>query len=101
MDEMERVYSGIRSVKHDMKNTLLVIERLSVAGGAKENPELRRYLAGLNRTFEELEVRFKTGNAVVDALLHMKKPRSRAGGAGPSDRCRGAFVFAKASDSQL
>lgn len=72
MDEMERVYSGIRSVKHDMKNTLLVIERLSVAGGAKENPELRRYLAGLNRTFEELEVRFKTGNAVVDALLHMK-----------------------------
>lgn len=72
MEEMERVYSGIRSVKHDMKNTLSVIQRLSIREGAEENKELQDYLSELNQTFEKLEVRFKTGNTVVDTLLNMK-----------------------------
>ncbi len=69
MEEMERIYSGIRGMKHDMKNTLAVIQRLSAEEG---NRELQEYLSELNKGFEELEVRFRTGNTVVDTLLNMK-----------------------------
>ena len=69
MEEMERIYSGIRGMKHDMKNTLSVIQRLSAG---ERNGELEEYLSELNRGLEKLEVRFKTGNTVVDTLLNMK-----------------------------
>lgn len=72
MDEMERIYSGIRGMKHDMKNTLSVLQRLSAENSAEENMKLQTYLSELNQSFEKLEVRFKTGNTVVDTLLNMK-----------------------------
>ena len=68
MREMERVYSGIRGMKHDMKNTLSVIMQL--ASGKEE--ELQAYLEELNQAMDRLEFRFKTGNTVVDTLLNMK-----------------------------
>lgn len=91
IEEMEHIYAGIRSMKHDMQNTISVIMQL--AAGADEtgtdsgidrgvndkierdesrNRELQEYLAELFRTFEKLEFRYKTGNAVVDTLLNMK-----------------------------
>ena len=72
IEEMERVYSGIRSMKHDMKNTMCVIRRLLEGSGEKGNEELKAYLEEMNRTFEKLEVRFRTGNTIVDTLLNMK-----------------------------
>lgn len=72
IEEMERIYAGIRSMKHDMRNTLSVIGRLSAGEGAKEKEELQSYLSELNRTFDTLEVRFRTGNTIVDTLLNMK-----------------------------
>ncbi len=69
MEEMERIYSGIRGMKHDMKNTLAVIQRLSTGEG---NGELQEYLSELNKGLEKLRVRFRTGNTVVDTLLNMK-----------------------------
>lgn len=63
--EVERLYEGVRSVKHDMGNTLAVLMRLS-------GTEYAAYLAELNKSFERLELRFRTGNAVADALLNMK-----------------------------
>ncbi len=72
IEEMERIYSGIRGMKHDMKNTLSVIQRLSAGNSAEENVKLQAYLSELNQSFEKLEVRFKTGNTVVDTLLNMK-----------------------------
>ena len=68
MEEMERIYSGIRSMKHDMKNTLAVIMQLA----GREEAELQTYLSELNQNFDNLEFQFKTGNAVVDTLLNMK-----------------------------
>lgn len=68
MGEMERVYSGIRGMRHDMKNTLSVIMQL--AAGKEEG--LQAYLEELSRTMDRLEFRFKTGNTVVDTLLNMK-----------------------------
>jgi len=67
--EIERVYSGIRGMKHDMKNSLAVAMQL--AGGG-EGSELSAYLAGLNQSMDELDYRFKTGSGAVDALLNMK-----------------------------
>lgn len=72
IEEMERVYSGIRSMKHDMKNTISVIWRLLAKSKGEENEELKAYLSELDRTFEDLEIRFQTGNTVVDTLLNMK-----------------------------
>lgn len=72
MAEMERIYSGVRSMKHDMRNTLAVIMQLSGKNREKENMELQAYLSELNQTFDRLEVKFKTGNTVVDTLLNMK-----------------------------
>ena len=68
MGEMERVYSGIRGMRHDMKNTISLIMQL--AAGKEE--ELKAYLEELNETMDRLEFRFKTGNTVVDTLLNMK-----------------------------
>lgn len=68
MEEMEHINSGIRSMKHDMKNTLAVIMQLA----GKEEEELQTYLAELNQNFDRLEFQFKTGNTVVDTLLNMK-----------------------------
>lgn len=68
MEEMERIYSEIRGMKHDMKNTLAVILQLSM----EEKGELQEYLADLNQTFDRLDMRFCTGNTVADTLLNMK-----------------------------
>lgn len=69
---MERIYSGIRSMKHDMKNTLSVVLRLAAEKGESENEELQAYLSELNQTFDSLDFSFKTGNSVIDTLLNMK-----------------------------
>ncbi len=67
--EMEHIYSDIRGMKHDIGTTIAVITRLVEKG---ENTELQNYLSELNQTFDDLETRYKTGNAVVDTLLNMK-----------------------------
>ena len=72
MAEMERIYSGIRSMKHDMKNTLSVVLRLAAEKGESENKELQAYLSEMNNAFDGLDFRFKTGNSVIDTLLNMK-----------------------------
>ena len=74
MEEMERIYSEIRGMKHDMKNTLAVIGQLSKEKEffLEEKGELQEYLADLNQTFDRLDMRFRTGNTVADTLLNMK-----------------------------
>ena len=71
--EMERIYSGVRSMKHDMKNTLSVIMQLSVNEEDTSNEELQNYLAQLNQTMDSMDSYYRTGNSVVDILLNMKK----------------------------
>ncbi len=68
--EMEHIYSGIRGMKHDMGTTIAIIMQLVERNG--ENADLRGYLSELNQTFDKLELRYKTGNAVIDTLLSMK-----------------------------
>lgn len=68
VEEMERIYSEIRGMKHDMKNTIAVIRQLS----EEEKGALQEYLSELNQTFDRLDMRFRTGNTVADTLLNMK-----------------------------
>ena len=70
IEEIRRVQSGIRGMKHDLKNTLAVIMQLTPKERGTE--ELCHYLAGFNETMGSLEYRFHSGNTVVDALLNMK-----------------------------
>lgn len=72
MEELGQIHSGIRSIRHDMKNILSVIAGLATGGGETEDGALSSYLAELERTMDKLELRFQTGNTVADALLHMK-----------------------------
>ena len=72
MGELERVYSGIRGMRHDMKNTVSVIMQLAAGKEEGREKELYAYLEELNRSMDRLEFRFKTGNTVVDTLLNMK-----------------------------
>lgn len=68
--ELERVYAGMRAMKHDMKNQLAVAAELVRQG--KEGQELQAYLAELNHTLSGLDFPWRTGSAVVDTLLAMK-----------------------------
>ncbi|MDE7303005.1 MAG: GHKL domain-containing protein [Oscillospiraceae bacterium] len=70
IEEMERIYSDMRGVKHDLKNTVSVIRQLSNNG--KDNAELQTYISEMSQCLEKLEVRFNTGNTVADTLLNMK-----------------------------
>ena len=84
IEEMEHIYERVRSMKHDMKNTLSIIMQLAVNKeqpgkegyqGEEEkqtNEELQRYLKELNQTMDRFEFQYKTGNSVVDVLLNMK-----------------------------
>ena len=70
IEEMERIYSDMRGVKHDLKNTVSVIRQLS--NNREDNAELQTYISEMNQCLEKLEIRFNTGNTVADTLLNMK-----------------------------
>lgn len=73
--ERERIWSGVRSIKHDMRNTLSVAMRMAEQEGGGER--LQAYLGQLNLSLEAFEPEFRTGNAVADALLDMKCHEAR------------------------
>ena len=68
--ETERVYAGVRAMKHDMKNQLAVMTEL--AERQEAGSQLRDYLAQMNRTMGGLDFPYSTGNPVVDTLLAIK-----------------------------
>ncbi|MCM1193068.1 MAG: GHKL domain-containing protein [Butyrivibrio sp.] len=68
--ETERVYAGVRAMKHDMKNQLAVVAEL--AGQPDARPGLQAYLAQLNQTLSELDFPCRTGSAAVDTLVGIK-----------------------------
>lgn len=69
--EIDRVYADMRSIKHDMKNSLGIVRGL-IAEGVIENREFQDYLTDMQQTLEKFEFQFQTGNHVADTLLNMK-----------------------------
>ncbi len=72
MVEMEHLYDGIRSVKHDMKNHMAVLQNLIRKKYSGEDEEIRQYFEGMYQSVEQLDSRVHTGNAVSDAVVESK-----------------------------
>lgn len=70
LKETERVYAGVRAMRHDMKNQLAVVTELAGHPGEKE--ELQAWLAQMNNTLTELDFPYRTGSAVLDTLVGIK-----------------------------
>lgn len=72
MVEMEHLYDGIRSVKHDMKNHMAVLQNLIQKRYSGEDEEIRQYFEGMRQSVEQIDSRVHTGNAVSDAVVGSK-----------------------------
>ena len=72
MVEMEHLYDGVRSVKHDMKNHMAVLQNLIQKKYSGEDEEIRQYFEGMYQSVEQLDSRVHTGNAVSDAVVGSK-----------------------------
>lgn len=72
MVEMEHLYDGIRSVKHDMKNHMAVLQNLIQKRYSGKDEEIRQYFEGMYQSVEQLDSRVHTGNAVSDAVVESK-----------------------------
>lgn len=74
--ELEHLYDGIRSVKHDMKNHMTVLRKLIQKKYQQENreedEEIRHYFDGIYQSVEQLDTKVHTGNAVSDAVVGSK-----------------------------
>lgn len=79
MRDVERLYDGIRGMRHDMKNHIADLEILMRQESVHENlisekyrDEMRRYLDDLCSTMEELDIQCSTGNPVTDVVVSRK-----------------------------
>ena len=69
MVEMEHLYDGIRSVKHDMKNHMTVLQNLIQKRYSGEDEEIQQYFEGMRQSVEQIDSRVHTGNAVSDVVV--------------------------------
>ena len=77
IEGVERLYSDIRSMRHDMGNHIQVLERLI---GTENSGEARTYLERLSDEWKELTPEIKTGNPVTDIILLEKKKEAEKAG---------------------
>lgn len=68
--ETERVYAGVRAMKHDMRNQIAVVTELMDHSQARA--ELQNHLEQMNNTLSALDFPCRTGSAVVDTLVGIK-----------------------------
>ena len=71
IDEVGRLNTNVRALRHDMKNHINVISGLSA--DVEGHQELQEYVNRLAEEADRSDVEIKTGDAVVDILLSMKK----------------------------
>lgn len=64
--QVERLYQNIRSIKHDMTNHILTIERLYAKG---RMDEAKAYGVELKAVLSEMTGEIKSGNPVTDVIL--------------------------------
>lgn len=78
--EIEQLYTGIRSMRHDMQNHLFDIKSLLAARGVDvEEPgsELAGYFTGIGTALDALNYSIHTGNAVTDVVVNGKCQRAK------------------------
>lgn len=70
ISEVERLYTGIRGIKHDIRNHMEIMDSLIAQGKTREAQE---YSKSLSETVEKFDFAIKTGNPVTDVVLHEKR----------------------------
>ncbi|MCH5249121.1 MAG: sensor histidine kinase [Lachnospiraceae bacterium] len=75
--EVEELYRDIRSLKHDMKNHVMVLEKL-----CGKNEEASRYVTQLMKQIDEttLSAEIKSGNPVTDIIIREKQKEAKEKG---------------------
>ena len=66
--EVEKLYDDIRSLKHDMANHVMTLEKL-----CEENEEAGKYIMQLKEQVRERAPEMKSGNPVTDVILREKR----------------------------
>lgn len=66
MEQVENLYQDIRSIKHDMRNHILTLERLYEG---KETREAKAYAQDLKSALMETVGEINSGNPVTDVIL--------------------------------
>lgn len=75
MKDVERLYDGIRGMRHDMKNCIADLEILMCRERESDGDyreEIRGYLDGLCEAMDELDMKCNTGNPVTDVVVSRK-----------------------------
>ena len=75
--EVEALYRDIRSLKHDMRNHVMVLEKL-----CGQNEEAGRYVTQLREQIDEaaLSTEIKSGNPVTDIIIREKLKEAKEKG---------------------
>ena len=71
MQEMERLYDGIRGVRHDMKNQMLALKGILPKSG-ESGEEPKGFISDMYRSVEQLDYGLHTGNSVCDVVIGSK-----------------------------
>ena len=77
VDKVEELYQGIRGMKHDINNHILVLEELLEKGNKKEAGE---YLSDMRQDYEDSGFSVKTGNPVTDVIISEKAKEAQEKG---------------------
>ena len=80
--EIEQLYTGVRSMRHDMQNYLFDIKSLLAAQGVRVEGEgeLAGYFSGIGTALDALNFYFHTGNPVTDVVLNGKYQQAKSMG---------------------
>ena len=84
--EVERIYAGIRGIKHDLNNHVHVIGQLLEK---EQYTQAAQYLETMQKTTEQFDFTIKTGNPVTDVIINEKDREARQKGI----TFRSAFSF--------
>ena len=68
-EEAQVLYGNLRSLRHDMKNHMQAIQGLIDLGQVQDSKE---YMDRLNKTVEDIDGKFNTGNILCDVVLNDK-----------------------------
>ena len=78
VQEMERLYDGIRAIRHDMNNYIADMEQLLSMGMNHDGPdnitkeETKKYLYHMKDALDSMTIRYSTGNPVTDVITNRK-----------------------------
>lgn len=88
VQEMERLYDGIRGMRHDMNNYIADMEQLLVESLSRERTgesagaQAQGYLCHMKKTLDTLTMRYQTGNPVMDVVMNRKWQECKKTGIG-------------------